>query len=716
MMLIKNKKMSVIVATCGLFALAVSASDLAKVNTGAAPSKAPVDGAKEASRKFTSERIFDIEYAASPQISPDGKTIIYTRRSMDKFSDTVASDLWTLDTRTGAHRPLISGQGSSSSVRWSPSGDRLIYLTSIDGKPSLRVRYQDTGNSFAIAQLEQSPSAPVWSPDGKSIAFSMLVTSAAPSFATPIPAPENAQWSDPVRVFDDLTFRFDGAGYLQPGAEQVFVVSAEGGTPRQITFGQNDFSSPAWLSNDHLIVEGNDVENPELDPIESELYKVNLSDLSISALTTRDGPDHSALVSPNQKLIAYRGYTDELKAYQQTDLYLLETDGSEPKNLTELYDHPIQAMQWLPSGRGLVAQSLVKGMINLVMIDLAGKVKILLSDIGGTSFGRPYASGSFSLASGVGGNTPTIAYTNGSPDRPAEIAYQQGYGDSRILTDLNADVLPYLDMATIEEITVKSRHDGRDIEAWIALPHDFEATASSPLLLEIHGGPFAMYGPYFAAEIQRYAAEGYVTVYVNPRGSTGYGEEFSQLIDKAYPGNDHEDLMSVVDELIKKQYVDQNRLFITGGSGGGVLTAWAIGKTTRFAAAATVKPVINWTSMALAADISRFVSRHWLGAQPWENPELYWNLSPISLVGNVKTPTVVMVGEEDWRTPAWEAEQFYTALKVQKVDSALIRIPGASHSIASRPSRLIAKVDNILGWFAKHDPNNKVIDQQSDNL
>lgn len=657
------------------------------------------------SRKFTSERIFDLEYAASPQISPDGKTVIYTRRSMDKFSDTVASDLWSIDTRSGAHRPLISGEGSSSSVRWSPSGDRLIYLTSIEGRPSLRVRYQDTGKSFAIAQLEHSPSAPVWSPDGKTIAFSMLVSSQAPSFATAIAAPENSQWSDPVRVFDDLTIRFDGAGYLKPGTEHVFIVSAQGGTPRQVTFGENGFSAPAWLGNDSIVVEGNDVDNPELDPIESELYKVQLSDLSINALTARDGPDQGALVAPDQSLIAYRGYTDKLKAYQQTDLYVMKADGSDIKNLSENYDHPIASAQWLPSSRGLVAQSLVEGMLNLVMIDLSGKVKVLVRDIGGTSFGRPYASGSFSLATGIGGNTPTIAYTQGSPDKPAEIAYQRGFGSGRVLTDLNSDVLPYLDMAKIEEITVKSRHDGRDIEAWIALPHGFQANASMPLILEIHGGPFAMYGPYFAAEIQRYAAEGYVTVYVNPRGSTGYGEEFSQLIDKAYPGNDHEDLMTVVDELIKKKYVDQDRLFITGGSGGGVLTAWAVGKTNRFVAAATVKPVINWTSMALAADISRFVSRHWLGVQPWEDPELYWRLSPISLVGNVTTPTLVMVGEEDWRTPAWEAEQFYTALKVQKVDSALIRIPGASHSIASRPSRLIAKVDNILGWFAKYDLN-----------
>ena len=658
-------------------------------------------------RKFTSERIFDLEYAASPQISPDGKTIIYTRRSMNKFTDTVMSDLWSLDMGSGAHRPLLSGQGSSSSVRWSPSGDRLVYLTSVDGKPSLRVRYQNTGESFSLAQLTQRPSAPNWSPDGKFIAFSMLVPSQSPSFAKPISAPEGAQWSKPVRVFDDLTIRFDGAGYLQPGTQHIFVVSSQGGTPRQVTFGENDFRNPDWLNNSALVVQGNDVENPELDPIESELYKVSLDDLALEQLTERDGPDHSAVVSPNGGLIAYRGYNDELKAYQQTDLYIMKADGSDSENLTVDYDHPIESVQWLASGRGLVAQASVNGQINLVQIDLSGKLKVLATDVGGTSFGRPYAGGSFSIASSAGGNTPMIAYTAASTERPAEIAYQKSDGTSRILTDLNSDVLPYLDIAKLEEIKVKSRHDGKEIEAWVALPKGFEADGSAPLLLEIHGGPFAMYGPFFATEIQRYAAEGYVTVYVNPRGSTGYGEDFAQLIDKAYPGNDHEDLMSVVDELVKKKYVDEQRLFVTGGSGGGVLTAWAVGKTDRFVAAATVKPVINWASMALAADISRFVSRHWLGAQPWEDPELYWRLSPISLVGNVKTPTLVMVGEEDWRTPAWEAEQFYTALKVQKVDSALIRIPGASHSIASRPSRLIAKVDNILAWFAKYDPANK---------
>ncbi len=651
-------------------------------------------------RKFTAERIFDLEYADAPQISANAKTIVYTRRSMDKFSDKVISNLWQLDIKSGAHRPLIDGQGSVSSARWSPSGDRIVYLTSVGGKPSLRVRYMASGDSFAIAQLEKSPAAPVWSPDGKQIAFAMLVPTEKKTFAKPIAAPKDAEWAKPVNVYDDMVFRFNGAGYLEKGVKHVFVVSAEGGTPRQVTDGANGFSNPAWLSNNSLVVVGNDVERADLDPIESELYRVNLEDHSRIALSQRDGPDHSPKVSTNGKTIAFLGYDDQLKAYQQTDLYVMDADGGDIRNLTSDYDRSISNYQWSSDGQRLLALVDVDGETHIVSISLSGTLKTLVRDIGGTSLGRPYSSGSFSNAKGV------IAYTQSSTSRPAEIAVNQS-GRNRTLTDLNSDALARVDLAPIEEIKVKSTYDDREIEAWVALPKDFKADSSFPMILEIHGGPFAMYGPFFAAEIQRYAAEGYVTVYVNPRGSTGYGEEFAQLIDKAYPSFDHDDLMSVVDELVARKYVDDKRLFITGGSGGGVLTAWAVGKTNRFAAAATIKPVINWTTMALAADIAAFVSRHWMGVQPWEDPDFYWKQSPISLVGNVKTPTMVMVGEEDWRTPTWEAEQFYTGLKLQNVDTVLVRIPGASHSIAARPSQLIAKVDNILGWFAMYDPNNK---------
>ena len=649
------------------------------------------------SRKFTAERVFDLEYADDPQISPDGSAIVYERTYMDRMSDRMTGDLWIIDTSSGKQQPLITGKGGVSSARWSPSGDRLLYVGRKDGKSQLRVMYMDTGKTFSLAFLKGSPGSPTWSPDGKTIAFTMFVPGEGPSFATAPKAPEGAKWNKPVRVWDDMVYRFDGAGYLSEGATQVFVVSAEGGTPRQVTQSKNGLGSPAWLDNDTLLVDGNEADDAEMDFIESEIYAVELSDLSVRALTDRDGPDGNPMVSPDGETIAYTGYDDKVLSYQQADLYVMDADGSNVRNLTADYDRSIDSIAW--RGNSILAQTEVDGDIVINEISMRGRVSPVQAGVGGTSIGRPYSSGSFSVSSETG----DIAFTVANPDRPAEVGIKDG-GRSRVLTALNEDLLPNLDMATIEEIHVPSSHDGLEIEAWVALPHGFEADGSYPMLMEIHGGPYAQYGPAFAAEIQRYAAEGYVTVYVNPRGSTGYGEEFALEIDLAYPGNDYHDLMSVVDELIERKYVSPDRLFVTGGSGGGVLTAWIVGNTDRFAAAASIKPVINWSTMALTADIGGYVARHWIRADPWADRDAYWERSPLSLVGNVTTPTMMMVGEEDWRTPTWEAEQFYGALKLRGIDTVLVRVPESPHYIASRPSRLISKTDNIMGWFEKYDP------------
>ena len=224
------------------------------------------------------------------------------------------------------------------------------------------------------------------------------------------------------------------------------------------------------------------------------------------------------------------------------------------------------------------------------------------------------------------------------------------------------------------------------------------------MILEIHGGPFANYGPRFAAELQLYAAAGYNVLFSNPRGSTSYGEEFGNLIHHAYPGRDYDDLMAAVDAAIARGGVDGNRLFVTGGSGGGVLTAWIVGTTERFRAAAVQKPVINWASFALTADLPNVFYKYWFAAPPWEDYESYWQRSPLSRVGNVKTPTMVVTGEQDFRTPIAESEQFYQALRIRGVDTLLVRVPGASHSLDRRPSQLNARIAYILAWFAKHDP------------
>lgn len=305
-----------------------------------------------------------------------------------------------------------------------------------------------------------------------------------------------------------------------------------------------------------------------------------------------------------------------------------------------------------------------------------------------------YAGGQYSVAP-----TGTIAFTHSRPDHPADVAVVSKGGAARRLTHLNEDLFGHKELAKVEEIWYTSSFDNRDVQGWIAYPPGFDAAKKYPLLLEIHGGPFANYGDRFAAEIQLYAAAGYVVLYTNPRGSTSYGKEFGNLIHHNYPGEDYDDLMSGVDAVIAKGFIDNSNLFVTGGSGGGVLSSWIVGHTDRFRAAVVQKPVINWYSFVLTADNSVFFTKYWFPGFPWDHLEHYMKRSPLHYVGNVTTPTMLLTGEVDYRTPISESEQFYEALKLRKVDAALVRIPGASHGIARRPSQLIAKVAHVLKWF-----------------
>jgi len=281
-------------------------------------------------------------------------------------------------------------------------------------------------------------------------------------------------------------------------------------------------------------------------------------------------------------------------------------------------------------------------------------------------------------------------------------------GDNRQLrlTQLNDDLLRHRMLGTVTELTWQSSADELEIEGWLITPPGFDSSQKYPLILEIHGGPFQAYGPHFAAELQLYATAGYVVLYANPRGSTSYGFDFANQIHHRYPGQDYDDLISGVDAVLAKGFVDENNLFVTGGSGGGVLTAWIVGKTNRFRAAVVAKPVINWISTTLTTDIPTFMPQYWFAVPPWEDPESYWKRSPLSLVGNVTTPTMLLTGEHDYRTPIAESEQYYQALKLRKIDTALVRIPEAPHGITGRPSRLIAKVESILAWFERYRVSN----------
>ncbi len=353
---------------------------------------------------------------------------------------------------------------------------------------------------------------------------------------------------------------------------------------------------------------------------------------------------------------------------------LTDTQTGETRVIEEDLDRSFSKVRWRDRNTLMVSYN-DRGRTVIAELSQSGKIEPLTDQVGGLGIGRPYTSGTFSVA-----DNGAYAFNFSATDRPADIGYATGNREPIKLTDLNSDLVSQRDMSPIEQLTWQSP-DGLEIEGWLAFPPEFDPEKQYPLILEIHGGPHTAYGPQFSTEIQLYAAAGYVVLYTNPRGSTSYGLEFAREIDRDYPSEDYDDLIAGVDAVIDRGYVDEDQLFVTGGSGGGVLTAWIVGKTDRFKAAASAKPVINWISEALYADISAFTTQYWFDAPPWEDVHEYWRRSPLSLVGNVSTPTMLLTGEQDFRTPIVESEQYYQALKLRKIDTMLVRIPESSHSI-----------------------------------
>ncbi len=648
--------------------------------------------------------VFELEYAASPRISVDNNYVIYERRSMDIMSDRMRTNLWQVNLDGSEHRPLLSGKANYRSPRFSADGKRLAYVSSIEGENQLYVRWLDNGQTGRVTNLQNSPSALAWSPDGKWLAFAMFKPGKSSSLFTQMPKqPQGAEWAGTASYIDSVSYRSDGGGYVKAGFSHIYVVPSEGGTARQITSGDFHHNGPInWTADSkQLLIDGDRHSDWELRPTETDLYLVNISDAKITAVTNRQGPDFNPLLSPNRKKIAYLAIDDRKLASQNANLMVMDVNGQNSKLLTADLDRNVGNIQWAANGKGLYFSYADHGQQLLAKVDLQGKITPLNTKLGGQSLGRPYTSGDY-RAVGDG----RVVFTQASTNRPADLAIVNSQGKVIKLTHLNEDLMATKQLAKVRSITVNSSIDERPIEAWLALPPEFDPEKKYPLILEIHGGPHAAYGPNFAMEIQLMAAKGYVVVWANPRGSTSYGEEFANLIHHNYPSQDYNDLMDVVDGVVEEGYVNKQQLFVTGGSGGGTLTAWIIGKTKRFKAAVVAKPVINWMSFSLTADGYAYFTQYWMPGMPWDNNEHLWQHSPLSLVGNVTTPTMLLTGEQDYRTPMSETEQYYQALKLQKVDAALVKIKKSGHGIANRPSNLIQKVGNILAWFEKYRETN----------
>ncbi len=674
---------------------------IAVVTAGAARADAP-------RQRISAMDVFEFRTVADPQISPDGRHIAYMVNFADVRTDTRYSNLWMINYDGTDNRPITSGNFHDSLPRWSPDGRRLAFLSDRDGSPQIYERWTDTGEVQKITNLPEGPSGLAWSPDGQQIAFLSLVTEPARKLGNLPTPPQGAKWADPARIIDKLVYRFDQVGYLKPGNTQLFVVASDGSAPRQISNGKLNLgpaptggATPVWAPDGKsIILSANRNPDAQDNPLNTDIYEFSVSDGSVKTLTTRNGPDNGPVISRDGRRIAYTGFDDRKQGYQVSHLYTMFRDGSSARDLTGDLDRDVTLPRWAPDGRGVYFIYSDQGDTKLGYAPLDGKVQPVGSHLGAgvSSYGGGDA---LSIA-----NDGRYATTVTNSDDPGNIAVGKlGTNILNVITHVNRELLDQRKLGAVEEIWFNSSKDGRKVEGWIIKPPDFDANRKYPLILEIHGGPFANYGDRFDYEKQVMAARDYVVLYVNPRGSTSYGGEFGNLIHHAYPGDDFYDLNSGVDAVIAKGYVDPDNVFVTGGSGGGVLTCWMIGKSKRFRAAASLYPVINWYSWIGTADIGPRVMNYWFAGAPWEsaeNLENYEQRSLLSVVKNVQTPTLVMTGEEDYRTPISEAEQYYRALKVLKVDAVLVRVPGEGHGIQKRPSHQIAKVSYILDWFDQH--------------
>jgi len=637
--------------------------------------------------KLTLESYFDLEDVQDPQLSPDGKRVIYTRRWVDKLNDKWESSLWIMNADGSRSRHLLDG----SNAIWSPDGSRIAYLAK--GEPTgtqIWVRFMDGDAApTQITRLAETPADVEWSPDSKSLAFRMLVAQKDTGMKIAMPAaPKGAKWVEPPRIVTKLQYRRYRQGFVDDGFRQLFIVPADGGTARQVTSGPWEHGAPKWTPDGKsLVFSSLRTDNAEYAWRESEIYVADAATGQVRQLTNRKGPDNNPSVSPTGKYIAYTGFDSTDATWQDSKLYLMNADGSNRRTLTADLDRSPQSLTWAPDESGVYYTVESDGWRNVYFSPVAGGA-------------RPVTKGSHMLSISSmdkAGNMVGVVSTSLKPNDVAIFSARTPV--PKQLTAVNDDILAGKTLGQVEEIWYPTA-DGMRIQGWVVKPPGFDAKKKYPMMLSIHGGPHSMYNGAFNFAWQEHASNGYVVLYTNPRGSTGYGSAFGNAIKNAYPGKDFNDLMAGVDTVIGRGYIDTRNLFVYGCSGGGVLTAWTVGHTDRFAAAVSMCPVINWMSFVGTTDGASWYNN--FEKYPWEDPSEHLKRSPIMYVGNVKTPTMLMTGVNDLRTPISQTEEFYEALKVRKVPTAMIRFNDEWHGTSSRPSNYLRTQLYLRSWFEKY--------------
>jgi dipeptidyl aminopeptidase/acylaminoacyl peptidase len=658
---------------------------------------------------LTVEKYLDFEQVADPQLSPDGTRIVYTRRAVNKLEDRWDAGLWIVNADGTRNRFL----GKGSSPVWSPDGTRIAYVA--EGEPKgaqVFVRYMDAeGATTQVTRLEQAPANVKWSPDGKWISFASLVPKSAPWTISLPAAPKGAKWTNAPRHVDRLHYRQDRVGFMESGYTHLFVVPADGGTPRPVTSGdwnvgaRFDFLAQgvgySWAPDGRTIyVEGFADSTADRNYVDSHVYAVDVASGRRRQLTTEAGSWGAPVVSPDGRRIAYRGYaTAGRPSYHTSELYVMNADGSGARKASGDLDRDVGTVFWSPDGAAVYWSGEDRGTTQLFVATMSdGRARMVTSG--------PQLLTLTSMARGVGVGTRATAQ---SPIDVVRYDFRAVGAAPAVaqLTRVNEDLLSSVRLGQVEEIWYPSTGGAR-VQGFVVKPPSFDPSKKYPLIMEIHGGPHGMYNTGFSFMYQNFAANGYVVLYTNPRGSTGFGSAFGNAIQRRYPGVDYDDLIAGVDTVVRRGYVDTTRMYVGGCSGGGVLSSWVIGHTDRFAAAAVRCPVINWLSFAGQTDVPLF-TYNFFDKPFWEDPKPWLETSPLMYVGNVTTPTLIMTGELDLRTPMAQSEEYYAALQMRGVPSSLLRFEGEFHGTSSKPSNFLRTQLYMMSWYERWRREGKAV-------